>query len=263
MDLGLKGRAGLVTGASAGLGFAAALELAREGVDLIINSRSEERINSAADRIEEETGTRPFPIACDISNKPGVSDLLARISETGKQVDIIVSNTGGPPAGQFLDLEPEQFDKSGQLLLDSAVELTRAFLPGMIERKWGRLIYITSISALQPIDTLLLSNTYRAAITGFCKTVSNNYAVHGITANTVCPGYTCTERLNELAENLAEINNSTPEKIMAGFAESVPARRIGRPEELAALIAFLASERSSYITGCAIPVDGGSKRALI
>jgi 3-oxoacyl-[acyl-carrier protein] reductase len=263
MELGLNGRTALVTGASAGLGFAAALELAREGVDLIINSRAKDRINAAADRITKETGRRPTAIAVDISTKAGVSELLSKIKETGKRVEILVSNTGGPPPGQFLDLGPEQFDQAGQLLLDSAVELTRGFLPGMIKRKWGRLIYITSIAVLQPVDTLLLSNTYRAAITGFCKTVSNNYAVHGITANTVCPGYTATERLNDLAENLAKHSNRTPAEIMAGFAESTPARRIGKPDELAALITFLASERAAYITGCSIPVDGGSKRALI
>lgn len=263
MDLGLKGRKALVTGASAGLGFAAALELAREGVELIINSRSADNIERAATRIETATGSKPVAIPADISSPVGIAYLLASIGAHGKQVDILVSNSGGPPPGQFLDQPAEAFASAGRLLLDSAVELSRGVLPSMIDKGWGRLIYITSIAVLQPVDSLLLSNTYRAAVTGFCKTVSNNYAHHGITANTVCPGYTGTERLNELAENLAQTNNTTPEKIMAEFAESTAAKRIGRPEELAALITFLASDRAAYITGCSIPVDGGANKALI
>ena len=263
MDFGLAGRTALVTGASAGLGFAAALELAQEGVDLIINSRSAENIERAADGIAEATGSKPITITADISNANGIAQLLTSLARTGRPVDILVSNIGGPPSGQFLDQPAEAFASAGRLLLDSAVELTRGLLPSMIDKGWGRLIYITSIAALQPIDSLLLSNTYRAAITGFCKTVSNNYAQHGITANTVCPGYTGTKRLNDLADELAAANETTREKIMAGFADSTAAKRIGRPEELAALITFLAGDRAAYITGCSIPVDGGSNKSLI
>lgn len=263
MNLGLKDRTALVTGASAGLGYAAALELAREGVDLIINSRSAERISSAAEAIEKSTGQKPMAIAVDLSDSDGIAELLTALAKADKQVDILVSNTGGPPSGQFLDQSASAFASARSLLLDSAVELTRGLLPGMIDKGWGRLIYITSIAALQPIDSLLLSNTYRAAITGFCKTISNNYAHYGVTANTVCPGYTGTERLNDLADELAIANNSTREKILAGFAESTAVKRIGRPEELAALITFLAGDRAAYMTGCSIPVDGGSNKALI
>ncbi|MBU0984473.1 MAG: SDR family oxidoreductase, partial [candidate division Zixibacteria bacterium] len=152
---------------------------------------------------------------------------------------------------------------AGRLVLDSAIGLTRAVLPGMIERSWGRLIYITSIGVLQPVDTLILSNTYRAGVTGFCKTVSNNYAKYGITANCVCPGYTATERLQNLAGNLARDSGRTKDQVFADIAAQIPTGRVGQPEELAALIAFLAGERAAYITGTSVAVDGGAHRGLL
>jgi 3-oxoacyl-[acyl-carrier protein] reductase len=259
MDLGLKGKKALVTGASAGLGEAAATALAAEGVELVINSRSEHRLKSAADRIRQATGVIPIIAVGDLS----VESERNLVIKAAGDIDILVSNTGGPPPGAFLDHDPVRFEEAGRLLLDSAINLTRAFLPGMIQRGWGRLIYITSVAVLQPVDTLILSNTYRAGVTGFCKTVSNTYARHGITANCVCPGYTATERLNELAESLAAKTRVSPQQVLDGFAGSSAAKRIGRPDELAALIAFLAGERASYITGASIPVDGGSHKGLL
>jgi 3-oxoacyl-[acyl-carrier protein] reductase len=259
MDLGLKGKRSLVTGASAGLGEAAATALAAEGVELVINSRSEQRLKAAADRIRKATGVTPIIAVGDLSIP---SERNAVIKAAG-DIDILVSNTGGPPPGAFLDHDPVRFEEAGRLLLDSAVNLTRAFLPGMMNRRWGRLIYITSVAVLQPVDTLILSNTYRAGVTGFCKTISNTYGHYGITANCVCPGYTATERLNELAESLASKSGATPQQVMDGFASSTAAKRVGRPDELAALIAFLAGERAAYITGASIPVDGGSHKGLL
>ena len=261
MDLGIKGKHALVTGASAGLGEAAATALAAEGARVTINSRSVERLEQAADRIEKSTGNRPEFIQADISTSEGIQGLGEALS--GRAVDILVSNTGGPPAGQFLDVEPDQWDRGFKLILDSAVRLTRMVLPGMMERQWGRLIYITSVSVFQPIDNLMLSNSFRAGVTGFVKTISNNYAGHGITANTVCPGYTGTERLRELAEKSAEGSSKSAEDVMKSFGESTPVGRVGKPEELAALIAFLASERAAYITGASIPVDGGHHNFLL
>ncbi|MBN1211679.1 MAG: SDR family oxidoreductase [candidate division Zixibacteria bacterium] len=265
MDLGLKDKKALVTGASTGLGAAVALELAREGASLIINSRSEERLEKAADKIEKTTGVRPQTVAADIATEKGLALVREVVCQDNKKgsVDILFSNTGGPPPGQFLALPETVWDESANLLLNSAIKLTRMVLEGMIERRWGRLIYLTSISVLQPVDDLLLSNTYRAAVTAFCKTVSNNYARFGITANCVCPGYTATERLQNLAQKWANDAGKTAEDILKGFGEGAAVKRVGQPEELAALVTYLASERAAFITGSSIAVDGGANRALI
>jgi 3-oxoacyl-[acyl-carrier protein] reductase len=261
MKLGIEGKHALVTGASAGLGEAAATALAAENASVTICSRSADRLKQAVDRIERATGNRPEYVEADISTPEGVQGLGEALS--GRAVDILVSNTGGPPAGQFLDVEPDQWDRGYRLILDSAVRLTRMVLPGMIEREWGRLIYITSVSVFQPIDNLMLSNSFRAGVTGFVKTISNNYARHGVTANTVCPGYTDTARLRELAEKAAENSPQSADEILQGFGKDTPVGRIGKPEELAALIAFLASVHAANITGASIPVDGGHHKFLL
>jgi 3-oxoacyl-[acyl-carrier protein] reductase len=265
MDLGLKGKRALVTGASAGLGAAAAMALAAEGVKIVINGRDQARLEAMAKKIEAATGVRPGLAVGDVSKSPDRVKVINAVKEQLPDgvIDILVSNTGGPPAGPFLDHSGETWREAGHLLLESAIGLTRAFLPGMIEQKRGRLIYITSVAVLQPIDDLILSNSFRAAVTGFSKTVSNTYAKHGITSNCVCPGYTATERLMSLAESRAKAGGITPQEALEGFVKAVPAGRLGQPDELASLITFLASERAAYITGCSIPVDGGVHRGLI
>ena len=265
MDLGLEGKRALVCGASAGLGFAAAEALAAEGVGLAINSRDRGRLESAADNIYQKTGMKPGLAVGDLSKS---ADRVKVVSAARKHlkdgsIDILISNTGGPPPGQFLEHSGEKWSEAHHLVLESALGLTRALLPDMLERKWGRLIYITSVGVLQPINELILSNSYRAAVTGFCKTISNNYAKDGITANCVCPGHTATERLADLARKRAEAANTTAKEVVQGIAEEIPARRIGEPHELASLIAFLASNRAAYITGSSIPVDGGRNGSLI
>ena len=259
MDLGIKGRRALVTGASSGLGAAAALALAREGVEVVINSRNEANLKPVAKSIRESTGISPAIVVGDVSNEKDLSRIVA---EAG-QIDILISNSGGPPSGNFTDITKEQWQGAVELLLHSAVGLTRGVLDGMRRRKWGRIIYITSVSVLEPINDLLLSNAIRAAVAGLCKTISNNYAVDGITANCVCPGYTNTERLRSLAEKRAGRTGQTVDEVLMGFAQSAPAGRLGEPDELGALIAFLASERAAYITGTAIPVDGGAVRSIV
>jgi 3-oxoacyl-[acyl-carrier protein] reductase len=261
MEFGLEGKQALVLGASAGLGAAAAMELASEGVQVTINSRSQENLVETAETIASATGSKPSTLVGDLTKSEDVAGIARHIAKN--KFDIVVSNVGGPPAGQLAKLAEAEWDKAHAQLLKSAVEITRAALEGMIERKYGRLIYITSIAVLQPVDSLILSNTYRAGVTAFAKTISNNYAAHGITANCVCPGYTATERLNDLAEKLAQESRSTIQQVLEDFAASCPARRLGEPEELAALITFLASERAGYITGASIPVDGGANKSLI
>lgn len=265
MDLKLRGKGALVTGASSGLGAACALALAAEGVHVVINSRNQEKLEACAEKILRETGKQVSIVVGDLT----VAEDVARIHDETIQelpnprIDILVSNTGGPSAGLFLDLPKEKWEEAYGLILRSAVDLTRAVLPSMIEQKWGRLIYITSVAVLQPVDDLLLSNTFRAGLTGFCKTISNCYAQHGITANTVCPGYTATERLTELAASRANKAGITVEEALANFAKLCPSGRIGRPEELAALVTFLSSEQAGYITGSSIAVDGGAHKSLL
>lgn len=259
MDLRLKDKNALVTGASAGLGAATALELVREGANVTINGRDRARLEEAARTIAETTGAKPRMSVGDVS-KPGD---VERVIGEADRIDILVCNTGGPPSGQFLDLPADHFSDAHDLLLGSATNLTRAVLPAMIEKKWGRVIYITSVAVLQPIDNLILSNSYRAAVTGLCKTLSNNYAKHGVTFNTVCPGYTATERLESLADAIAADQGITRQDVFQQFAEATPCSRLGQPDELAALITFLASDRAAYITGASIPVDGGLHRGLL
>ena len=259
MELGLKGKKALVTGASSGLGKAAAATLVAEGALVTINSRDRNRLEKAAGEIESVTGVAPAIAVGDISK---TEDVISVVKATG-QVDILVSNTGGPPPGPFLEHDEQQWRNSAELILYSAINLTRLVIEGMKERQWGRLIYMTSVAVLQPIDDLILSNTFRAGLTAFCKTISNTYAKYGITANTVCPGYTATERLWELAEKRAQQSGKTPQQVMEDFGKATPMGRVGKPEELAALIAFLAGDKAAYITGVSIPVDGGLVKALV
>ncbi len=263
MNLGLKGKKALITGASSGLGFAAAITLAEEGAAIAINSRSQDNLEKAAENIKSKTGITPVIIARDLSLAGMPEKTAAKAKEKMGRIDILVSNAGGPPAGPFMQHEKDTWRKSAELTLHAAIDLTRAVLPDMAANKWGRIIYSTSIAVKQPIDGLIISNTLRAGLTGFAKTISNEYGLSGITVNTVCPGYTDTERLKYLAETLAEKSGVTVEEIYKGWADGAPVGRIGQPEELADMIAFLASEKAAFITGASIPVDGGCYKGLL
>lgn len=259
MDLNVTGKKALVTGASFGLGKAAATVLAQEGCSLYLNSRSLENLSVTAKEIQAKTGVTPVLIDADLTTANGIDKIASSISD----IDILVSNAGGPPPGKFIDIASDSWEEAQTLVLSSARKLTAMVLNGMVERKFGRLIYITSIGVLQPVDDLILSNTYRAAVTAMCKTISNTYAKYGITANCVCPGYTATERLTNLANKRAEETGQTSAEVIQTFTSQIPAGRVGKPEELASLISFLASDKASYITGTSIPVDGGYVRSLI
>jgi 3-oxoacyl-[acyl-carrier protein] reductase len=179
------------------------------------------------------------------------------------RVDILVTNGGGPPAGPFESHSAEAWHAAVRQTLDSVVELTRAVLPGMKERRWGRIINITSIAVKQPVDNLILSNSVRAAVTGFARTLANEVAPYGITVNNVMPGYTRTARVEELATRTASLQGTTPEAAYAVWARQIPMGRLGEPAEFGAMVAFLCSELASYTTGASIPVDGGWIRALL
>lgn len=259
MDIGIRGKRALVTGASSGLGLASAMALAAEGVEVAINSRSRERLEEAARKIKEQTGVTATIAAGDIAK----ADEIKKIARMAGDVDILVSNCGGPPPGPFLAHSEEVWRGGANLVLHSAIGLTHEVIEGMKGRGWGRLIYITSVAVLQPMDDLIISNTYRAGLTGFVKTIANTYARFGITANTVCPGYTATDRLWQLAERRAKDAGITPQEAMTQMGSGTPVGRVGRPEEFGAVVAFLAGMPAAYINGAAIPVDGGSHKGLL
>src|SRR5213594_334503 len=262
MDFGLKDRVAIVAAASRGIGYAAARELAREGARVFLCSRDERRASAAAQAIHEETGANVAGIRADVTNGSDTEALVNLALERAGHVDICVTNAGGPPATTFADTDIEMFRNAFELNALSAIRLARLVLPGMRERKWGRIINITSISVKQPVEGLLLSNTVRAGLTGWAKTVSNEVAADGVTVNNVAPGYTLTERQEELAQARGQALGKSREQVIESWANQGPMRRIGRPEEIAAAVAFLASERASYITGVTLQVDGGWTRGL-
>jgi 3-oxoacyl-[acyl-carrier protein] reductase len=183
--------------------------------------------------------------------------------DTFGRVDVLVTNAGGPPVGSFEKLEWDAWQRAVEITLRSAVEMTRAVLPGMRQRKWGRVLHVTSLVVKQPIDGLMLSTSIRAAVTGFSRTLANEVAADGITVNTILPGFMNTERVVELNEATAKREGTTAEAVERRTREQIPMRRIGEPHELAALAMFLASEQASYITGQSIAVDGGWIRGLL
>jgi len=262
MDFGLKDRIALVAAASKGIGFAAARELAREGARVFLCSRDEARASEAAQKIHEETGASVAGVGADVTDDEAAARFVSLARERAGRIDILVTNAGGPPAATFADAQLETFRKAFELNALSAIRLAKLVLPGMQAQRWGRIINITSVSAKQPIDGLLFSNTVRAALTGWAKTVSNEVAADNVTVNNVAPGYTLTERQDEVAEARALALGKSKEEIIASWATQGPMRRIGRPEEIAAAIAFLASERASYITGVTLQVDGGWVKSL-
>ncbi len=256
MELGLKGRVALVAAASRGLGRAAAHALAREGASLFICSRTPRAIE-AAQEMAEETGAEVDACVADVSTPMGRDILFRRAMDCFGRVDILVTNAGGPPAGDFMEFDDSSWYEAFDLNFMSVVGLARWAIPGMKERGWGRIITITSIAVKQPIQGLVLSNAVRTGVVGLVKTLSKELAPHGITVNNVCPGYTETERLKELSDTIAGKEGVSPDQVSRRWCSQIPAGRLGRPGELADLIAFLASERAAYITGASIPVDGG------
>lgn len=262
MDLGLEGKVALVAASSRGLGRAIAAELAAEGASLILCARNDDAIQRAAREISETTGAPTLPLRADVANRVEIERLVAEGVKRFGRVDILVTNAGGPPAGPFETLDPATWDAAYRLTLQSAVELARCVLPGMKERRWGRILNVTSISVKQPVDNLMLSNSLRAAVTGFARTLANEVAPFGITVNNILPGYTRTERVEELAQATSRREGITPEAARARWESQIPMGRLGEPHEFAALAAFLASERASYITGQSIAVDGGWIKSL-
>lgn len=263
MDLGLQGRIAIGAAASKGLGRAVAEELAREGASVAICARSAAELEQAASEIHKSTGREVFHQPVDVTNPAAVSQFVAAVEARFGRIDICVTNSGGPPSKSFADASPEDWRTAVDLLLMSTVFFAKETLPRMQKNKWGRFITITSSAVKQPVDGLLLSNSIRAAVTGLARTLANEYAAHGITVNNVCPGYTRTARLDSLAATISARTGAKPEDLFADWTRQIPAGRIGTPREFAAVVAFLASERASFVNGTSIAVDGGMVRSLL
>ncbi len=254
MDLGLKDKVAFVAASSDGLGKAVAIELAKEGAIVIINGRNEDRLKATQQQIKTEHNTSVLAVAGDLSNASERNQVLQTIFKQFNHIDILVTNTGGPPAGKFEDLSLDQWHHTYKLLLESAVALIQAVLPGMKQQPWGRIIAITSQAVKQPVDNLILSNSVRASVAGLTKSLANELGGYNITVNNVMPGYTKTNRLLSLIETNPDFKNAINE---------IPLKRFGNPEEFAAAVTFLASARASYITGTSLAVDGGWIKSML
>lgn len=262
MEFGLKDRVAIVTGSSQGIGKAIALCLSQEGAKVTICARNEDVLREAAKEVQTRTGNEVLPVRADLSEQKDIEALIEKTATHFGRIDILVNNTGGPPSTTFMETSKQQWQDASNSLLMSVVHACRAVIPHMQKAKWGRIINMTSYAAKQPIDQLILSNAIRAGIMGLSKSLSNELASYGILVNAVCPGWTMTERVVEMARTRAKDEGKTPDEIIQSWESQIPLRRVAQPKEIAGLVTFLASEQASYITGAVIQVDGGVIRGL-
>jgi len=263
MKLGIAGRIAVVTGGSSGLGFACARALVNEGARVAIGARTAADLEAAAEDLQErKPGGTVLPATVDVTDGDSVMEFAARIRKALGEADILVSNAGGPPSGGYDDIPVDAYPEALNLCFMSAVRLFDAFLPAMREQGYGRIVHLLSVSARQPLNTLILSNAARAAVMGFAKSVSQQVAKDGVTVNLVLPGFTRTARLEELADGIAKQSGATKSEVFAGWESMIPAARLGEPQEIAATVAFLCSEAAGYINGVSLCVDGGFVKGL-
>ncbi|NLV73582.1 MAG: SDR family oxidoreductase [Chloroflexi bacterium] len=249
--------------ASRGLGRASALALAREGVQVCITARDEAILAQTASELRAETGSKVMAVRADAAESADLINAFEQTVQTLGPVDILVNNAGGPPPGKFVEMDDDAWFKAFTLNFMSAVRLCQLVLPDMCERGWGRIINITSIGVKQPLPDLILSNAVRTGLVAMAKTLSAQVAEFGVTVNNICPGYTLTDRIKALAESKARASQRTPEEVIREMEASILMGRMGTPSEFGALVAYLASEQASYITGASLPFDGGSYQGLM
>lgn len=262
MDLGLKGRVAVITGASQGIGRATAESFAAEGCKLAICSRTLQSIEAAADDIRKKYGVEVLAQALDVRDAEQVKKFIADVVGKSGKVDICVANAGGPPAKGFLATTQEDWQKALDQNFLSAVYLAQQVIPHMQKQKWGRFITLTSITTKQPVNDLVLSNAARMAVVGLVKSLANEFGKDGILVNNVAPGYTATDRLKELAKTRSASQNKSEKEIFDAWAVDAPLKRVAEPREVADTIVWLASERASFITGQTVLVDGGTYKGL-
>lgn len=263
MDLGIRGKVALVTAASKGLGRGSAEALSAEGCRVVICARTQADVERAAREIAARTGHEVVPLVADMSRAADIDALLGEVRRRLGDPEIVVCNAGGPPAGNFATISVEQFLPAVELSMMSSVRLTYAVVPAMKARGWGRVVYITSVSVKQPIPHILLSNTARAGLTGFMKTVAREIAPSGVTVNAVLPGTHETDRVRQTAHVRARTEGTTFEAAMEAQKASNPMRQLGDARDFGAVVAFLCSQQARFITGENVLVDGGSYAGLV
>lgn len=262
MEIGLKGRVAIVAASSQGIGLATAQGFAAEGCRVAMCARNAEKLEAAAAEIRKKSGAEVFTKAFDVTDAGAVHDFVEAVAGKFGGVDICVTNAGGPPAKGFLAASIEDWRNAVDANLLSTVYFAREVIPHMQQRRWGRIITLTSVSTKQPVPDLVLSNAVRAAVVGLVKSLSNEFGKDGITVNNVGPGYTATGRLKELARSRSAASGKSEADIFAAWASDAALKRVGEPREVADAIVWLASERGSYITGQTILVDGGAYKGL-
>ena len=263
MNFNLKDKVVLVTASTKGIGLGVARVFALEGAKLAICSRNPTNLKSATKLISEEAGTEVLGICADLSAKDGVRKVVRQTLASYGDLDVLVYNAGPPRSGSVLDLSDSDWEHAVQLLLLSAVQLTKMVLPSMLRKKWGRLIYLTSVSLKEPIPNLILSNTVRVGIAGLVKSLATEFGSYGVRANGIMPGYISTGRIENLARSKARKTGKQLSQILANYSREVPARRLGTPMEVGQFAAFLASDNASYINGAMMPIDGGLLRSIL
>ena len=264
MNLNLKNKNAIVCASSQGLGKAAAMDLAMEGVNLAICSRDLNKINKVKDEILERTeqNIKVVSLQVNLDSAEEINGFFQEVESSLGSVDILVNNTGGPPPSSFEQISDEDWQNAFNSTMMSAVRLSRAVIPNMKENGWGRIINISSVSVKTPVNGLFLSNSLRMGVLGWAKALADEVAAHGITVNTVCPGYTRTERVEAILESQSSSSGLSKEEIEKTIADNIPMKRVGEAEDLAGLITFLASKKADYMTGLAVQVDGGSARTF-
>ncbi|MBT7956367.1 MAG: SDR family oxidoreductase [Rhodospirillaceae bacterium] len=257
MDLGIKGKTALVLGASQGIGAGIARALAAEGCNVIVGARREDVLAEFVEELKSTHGVEAEAYAIDMTDKAGVAEMCEKI-RSDWQPDILLNNAGGPPGGNIIGVEDEIWEASLQALLMSVIRISEAALDAMIERKWGRILTVTSSGVIAPIPTIPVSNVVRSGIVSYSKTLSNEVAKHGITVNTIVPGRIDTERTVNMDKFASEKQGISVEEVQKKSWAQIPAGRYGSVEEFADVAAFLLSERASYVTGSQIRIDGGT-----
>jgi len=261
MELGIAGRRALVCGASKGIGQAIAAALAQEGAQLFLCARNEAALKAAAGETEVLAQAPVYFQSCDLSDQASRESLIKAVKDLFPALDILIHNVGGPKTSSVEETDLTDWERGFQQLFQSVAHLNAAFLPAMKENRWGRIVTVTSLSVMEPIPALAISNAVRSAVTGMMKTLADEVACFNVCVNCVAPGLILTDRTEERVNALIERHGGTRESYLSDWAKSIPAGRLGRPEEFAAVVCFLCSEKASYLTGSTICIDGGKRRS--